>query len=264
MRKWFTYGLFTGLTGLAALPTASFAQQVQAFTNTVVDVRAGPAGDYPVVAQLPPGVGITVMGCVANYTWCDVAAPNLRGWAYGGSLNYPYQGNNVQLLQYGTIIGLPIVGFALGSYWDSYYRGQPWYHDRDRWAGRGGPGWRGPGPGYRPGRWDGGGGPGGPGHWNGGRPPGGGFDHGHPGGPGFRPGGGGGFRPGGPGGGEHGGGFRPGGPGGGEHGGGFRPGGGGGGRPGGGPEHGGGGGGGGGHGGGGGGGHGGGGSEHHG
>jgi uncharacterized protein YraI len=222
LRKHVVHCLYAGIAGLVVLPGVAFAQS-QAITNVPADLRAGPAGDYPVVAQLPGGAPVTVMGCVAGYSWCDVALPNLRGWVYGGSLSYPYQGNDVPILQYGPSIGLPIVAFSLGAYWNSYYRGRPWYNDRGRWENHGRPGFGGGRPGF-----------GGPGRPGGGRPE---FGGGRPGG---RPGGGdhvggrpGGGRPGG-GGVEHGGG-RPGG-------GGGRPGGGGG-RPGGGGGHGGGGGG---------------------
>ncbi len=58
---------------LLALPAVAFAQS-QAYTNSTVNVRAGPASDYPVVTQLPGGVPVSVMGCISNYQWCDVAA----------------------------------------------------------------------------------------------------------------------------------------------------------------------------------------------
>lgn len=87
--------------GLLVLPAVAFAQS-QAYTSSTVNVRAGPASDYPVVTQLPGGVPVTVMGCVSNYQWCDVAAPNLRGWVYAGRLSYPYQGSNVPVMSYGT------------------------------------------------------------------------------------------------------------------------------------------------------------------
>lgn len=119
--------------GLLALPAVALAQS-QAYTNSSVNVRAGPARDYPVVTQLPGGVPVTVMGCISGYQWCDVAAPNLRGWVYAGRLSYPYRGSNVPVMSYGTVIGLPIVTFSIGTYWGNYYRGRPWYNQRSRWA----------------------------------------------------------------------------------------------------------------------------------
>ena len=119
--------------GLLVLPAVASAQS-QAYTNGTANVRAGPASDYPVVTQLPGGVPVSVMGCISNYQWCDVAAPNLRGWVYAGLLSYPYQGSNVPVMSYGTVIGLPIVTFSIGTYWGNYYRGRPWYGQQSRWA----------------------------------------------------------------------------------------------------------------------------------
>ncbi|RKT26685.1 uncharacterized protein YraI [Paraburkholderia sp. RAU2J] len=157
--------------GLLTLPVVADAQS-QAFTASSVNVRAGPAADYPIVAQLPPGVPVTVMGCIANYQWCDVAAPNLRGWVFASLLSSPYQGGNVPLMNYGTVLGLPILGFSIGDYWGNYYRGRPWYNQQSRWAHHAPPAPR-PGAGRPPGH-AGGRPPGGqqPGH-AGGRPQGG-------------------------------------------------------------------------------------------
>lgn len=219
MRRQLVQCCYAGLTALLLVPAAAFAQ-AQAVTNSSVNLRAGPARDYPVVSQLPGGLPVTVMGCIAGYSWCDVATPNLRGWVYAGRLNYPYQGNPVPVLGYGNAIGLPIVTFSIGTYWGNYYRGRPWYRDQSRWAHRPPPRPPRPGAGRPPGRPPGG--PGGPG----GRPPGGrppGNVGGRP--PGGPPPGAGGRPPGGrpPGGQPPGGGGRP--PGGG------KPPGGGGGRP---------------------------------
>ncbi|MFM0366798.1 SH3 domain-containing protein [Paraburkholderia sediminicola] len=154
---------------LLALPAVASAQS-QAYTNGTVNVRAGPASDYPVVTQLPGGVPVSVMGCISNYQWCDVAAPNLRGWVYAGRLSYPYQGSNVPVMSYGTVIGLPIVTFSIGTYWGNYYRGRPWYGQQSRWAHHPPP----PPPRPGAGRPPGGRPPGGPPPGNaGGRPPGG-------------------------------------------------------------------------------------------
>ncbi|SOE94989.1 Uncharacterized conserved protein YraI [Burkholderia sp. D7] len=166
MRKQLLQWGCIGFAGLLALPGVTFAQQ-QAYTNSPVNMRAGPAGDYPIVTQLPGGVPVTVMGCISGYSWCDVVVPNLRGWVYAGRLSYPYQGGNVPILTYGPTIGLPIVTFSIGAYWGSYYRGRPWYNQQSHWANRPPPGpGRPPGHGGRP--------PPGPqpGHGGGGRPPG--------------------------------------------------------------------------------------------
>ncbi|WP_144153861.1 SH3 domain-containing protein [Paraburkholderia sp. BCC1885] len=145
MRKRVMSGLLAGTVGLSMLPGVVFAQS-QAYTNSPVNLYAGPADDYPAVSQLPPGAPVTVMGCVSGYTWCDVALPDQRGWVYAGNLSYPYQGSNVPILDYGTVIGLPVVTFSLGAYWGSHYRGRPWYNNQEHWAhhpppppGRGGP-----------------------------------------------------------------------------------------------------------------------------
>nr|WP_234744800.1 SH3 domain-containing protein [Burkholderia sp. WTPI3] len=123
------------LFGIAAIPGIADAQS-SAYTNSAAELYAGPAPDYPVVAQIPPGTALDVFGCLSDYTWCDVALPGVRGWIDAEQLDYPYQGNYVPLLQYGAIIGVPITGFAIGAYWDRYYRNRPWFHDRDRWEHR--------------------------------------------------------------------------------------------------------------------------------
>ncbi|MEM5313750.1 SH3 domain-containing protein [Paraburkholderia sp. JHI869] len=120
-------------TGLV-LASSDASAQAAAYTSEPVDLYAGPSGDYPVVAELGPGQPVTVMGCVGDYSWCDITVPGLRGWVYGGYLSYPYQGSYVPLTDYGAAIGLPIVTFSLGAYWGSFYRDRPWYGEQQRWA----------------------------------------------------------------------------------------------------------------------------------
>jgi uncharacterized protein YraI len=177
--------LLSLVMALAAMPATSYAQQ-WAYTSQQVNLRAGPSIDYPVVAILPAGASILVEGCLSDYRWCDVVAGPNRGWLYAGNIVYAYQGMNVPVLTYGALIGIGIVGFNLGNYWDKHYRNRPWYPQRQHWidrprhaSGRGGhylpppsPGFR-PGPGQHPqqGPWQGGQRP--PqGQWqHGGRPP---------------------------------------------------------------------------------------------
>lgn len=163
--------------GLSLTATGALAQS-EAYTSEPVDLYAGPSGDYPVVTELGPNVPVTVMGCVSDYSWCDVAMPGMRGWVYAGYLTYPYQGGYVPLTSYGATIGLPIVAFSIGAYWGSFYRDRPWYGERDHWAHVPPPGYGGHPPGPPPfvhGGPQGGpqGGPGRPpGPQGGGRPPG--------------------------------------------------------------------------------------------
>jgi uncharacterized protein YraI len=128
--------------GLLALPIAAMAQQ--AFTTRTVNVRAGPNNAYPIVAQVGGGAPMQVMGCLADWSWCDVFYADLRGWVYGPYLTYAYQGGSVPLYTYAPSLGIPIVTFAVGPYWDRYYYGRPWYGRRDYWIGRPPP------PHYRP------------------------------------------------------------------------------------------------------------------
>jgi uncharacterized protein YraI len=138
--------LAPGLAALAfAVPLAAQAQQ--AHTAKWVNLRAGPARDYPLVASFPPGVPIAVQGCVVGYSWCDVIGPSgERGWIYAGNIVYPYQTGDVPVIQYGAVIGFPIVTFVIGSYWGDYYRGRPWYGNMQHWHNHRPPAWRPPPP----------------------------------------------------------------------------------------------------------------------
>ena len=72
-----------------------------------------------------------MQGCIENYSWCDVSGPNgYRGWAQAGDIGYPYQQRQVPVLGYGPAIGIPVVAFAVGTYWAAHYRHRPWYRDR--------------------------------------------------------------------------------------------------------------------------------------
>jgi uncharacterized protein YraI len=131
MRKLLTVGLASVLLAI------SFATSAQdAFTTRSVNVRAGPDTSYPAVATLGGGVPVQVMGCLDDWSWCDVAFEDNRGWIYAPYLSYVYQGARVPFYTYAPSFGIPIIGFSVGSYWDRYYRGRPWYGRRDYWERR--------------------------------------------------------------------------------------------------------------------------------
>jgi uncharacterized protein YraI len=116
-----------------ALPFA--VQAEQAHTAKTVHLRAGPARDYPVVAVLPPQSPLDVLGCLSDYSWCDVVALDIneRGWVYAGNIEGLYEGNPVPLIEYGPALGIAVVPFVLDDYWGLHYRHRPWYPDRDHW-----------------------------------------------------------------------------------------------------------------------------------
>lgn len=191
--------LVAGALMLMALGGSAFAQG-RGFVTTDVNLRAGPSVEYPVVLVLAEGSPLDIFGCLEDYSWCDVAVDDYRGWVAAQYVESVYQGRRVEFYEYAPVIGVPIVGFTFGDYWGRYYRGRPWYATYDRWGpprrppvwgppgwapppkpgwgkpGWGGPGWGGPPP-PKPG-WGGppphgGGRPGWNGNpgWNGGRPP---------------------------------------------------------------------------------------------
>jgi uncharacterized protein YraI len=131
MRKLLTVGLASVLLAI------SFATSAQdAFTTRSVNVRAGPDTSYPPVATLGGGAPVQVMGCLDDWSWCDVAFEDNRGWVYAPYLSYVYQGARVPFYTYAPSFGIPIIGFSVGSYWDRYYRGRSWYGRRDYWERR--------------------------------------------------------------------------------------------------------------------------------
>ncbi|MBN3733888.1 SH3 domain-containing protein, partial [Burkholderia sp. Tr-20390] len=109
MRNMIVRSLCVVLLGLAAAPDITQAQST-GYTNSPAELFAGPAPDYPVVAQIPPGTALDVFGCLSDYTWCDVALPGVRGWIDAQLIDYPYQGGYAPLLEYGAIVGVPITG----------------------------------------------------------------------------------------------------------------------------------------------------------
>jgi uncharacterized protein YraI len=114
------------------LPVAANAQL--AYTAETIRLYAGPAEDYPVVAILGRGLAVTIQGCTQDYGWCDVLAGPHRGWVYGRDIVYSYQGTYVPVINYGAAIGIGVVTFVVGSYWQSHYTGHHWYRQMPQWV----------------------------------------------------------------------------------------------------------------------------------
>ena len=116
---------------LCAMPALARAEI--AYTTTGVNMRAGPDSYYPRVSYIPGGEEVDVIGCVDDWTWCDVVAYGERGWIAAHFLEYPYEGGVVLIPDYGPRLGLSIVGFTFG-YWDNHYRNYSWYGRRGYWS----------------------------------------------------------------------------------------------------------------------------------
>jgi len=120
--------------GLCTLiwPMAALAQQ-QAQALVDLNLRAGPAREYPVVSVLQAGTYVTVQACLADYSWCDVALPPLRGWVYAPNLVIQQAGVTQPVNVAGAIIGIGVTSFILNSYWRDHYYNRPWYGQASYW-----------------------------------------------------------------------------------------------------------------------------------
>src|SRR5690606_4003902 len=106
------------------------AAAANSVTTTAVNMRVGAGASYPRITTIPAHAAVTVHGCVANWTWCDTSWSRYRGWVSARYLRALYDGVPRYLRDYGPRIGVPIITFHFGNYWDRYYRDRPWYRDQ--------------------------------------------------------------------------------------------------------------------------------------
>lgn len=121
---------------LLAFALASCMQLAAAETALItrsVNVRSGPNAALPTVTWLLTGTRVTVLGCISNWSWCDVTSGRERGWIYSRYLSMPFQGTAMTIVAGGPALGLPVVEFALGPYWDEHYQGRLWFAQKAQW-----------------------------------------------------------------------------------------------------------------------------------
>lgn len=69
------------------LASAAHAQDQMAVTAwTDLNLRAGPGPVYPIVAVIPAQTAVSVGGCLAEQSWCQVTYDGQSGWASGDYL----------------------------------------------------------------------------------------------------------------------------------------------------------------------------------
>lgn len=120
--------------GVLVCSAAAIAQN--AMTSESAALYAGPGDAYPVVAELDSNTPIQVMGCLDDWSWCDVALGDNRGWLYSPDITYQYEGGYVPLYTYAPSLGIAVVPFSVDVYWGRHYHDRPWYSRRDEWAHR--------------------------------------------------------------------------------------------------------------------------------
>ncbi|KRQ95532.1 SH3 domain-containing protein, partial [Bradyrhizobium valentinum] len=125
-------GLFFA-AAILLMPTAALA--APGIVTTTVSLKAGPGEGFPTVDRIPGGTRVNIHGCFRGKAWCDVSWSDDRGWVSSRYLQYLYRNRYVYLPDYVDEIDVPIVSFALTSYWSSHYAGRPWYHRRAHWSG---------------------------------------------------------------------------------------------------------------------------------
>jgi uncharacterized protein YraI len=121
----------TGILIAAAmllLPTAALA--APGMVTTSVSLRAGPGDGFPAVDRIPGGSHVNIHGCLRGDAWCDVSWSDDRGWVSSDDLQWLYRNHYVYLSDYYDDIDVPVVPFAIGTYWSTYYAGRPFFHRR--------------------------------------------------------------------------------------------------------------------------------------
>src|SRR5258706_3102336 len=110
------------------------AQAIEGWVVDDISLQAGPDPAYPSIIELAAGTPVSIQGCINGWTWCDIVVGADRGWVPGTFLEEDYGGQRVVVIDYGPRIGIPIVGFSLGVYWNQHYHNRPFYSQREQWV----------------------------------------------------------------------------------------------------------------------------------
>ncbi len=123
--------LFAATLLAVGLPVApAMARQSTGYATRTTMMRAGPDYSYPSVQRLGRTASMTVYGCLRDRSWCDVSARAARGWVAARDIVVDYRGRRGAIT---STMGIGILAFVFGSYWDNHYRSSPFYAQRPRW-----------------------------------------------------------------------------------------------------------------------------------
>ena len=125
-----------GMAIALALFAPVFAYANDGFLVSDITLQSGPDSEYPPIGDLQAGTEVDVQGCIEGYAWCDVIVGDDRGWVPGSYLEEEYDNQPVFLVDYGPRIGIPVVSFSIGTYWDAHYHNRPFYSQRTEWVNR--------------------------------------------------------------------------------------------------------------------------------
>jgi uncharacterized protein YraI len=71
---------------------------------------------------VPARAPISILGCLADYAWCDTIFEGNRGWMRSIYLSGYYQEYYYSLRDYAPRLGYRTVSFDINGYWNSNYR----------------------------------------------------------------------------------------------------------------------------------------------
>ena len=125
-----------GFVAAAALCAPLVASAAQGWVVADISLQAGPDTAYPSIVELRAGTPVSIQGCIDGWTWCDVSVGDDAGWVPGTFLEEDYRGQRVVVIDYGPRIGIPVVAFSLGVYWDRHSHSRPFYSQRQEWVSR--------------------------------------------------------------------------------------------------------------------------------
>jgi uncharacterized protein YraI len=99
-------------------------------------IYAGPDYDYPRLFTISYGRQVNIHGCLRDWSWCDISFRSDRGWIPGREIAANYRGRRRSVNMVAPYLGIGILSFRFGNYWDEHYRDRSFYRERDRWERR--------------------------------------------------------------------------------------------------------------------------------